>query len=107
VELGNNWNARPVHVIMKGELAQSCYMRFQSGTVQCNHILSVPKEKGETVMDLCDSDGEEVTARKVKQGKATIQECCQAMKEAERDKIRFPGFDKTSGVIHKVEIMRT
>jgi hypothetical protein len=42
------------------------YMRFQSGTVQCNHIFSVAQERGETVMSLCEADGEEIKTRKFK-----------------------------------------
>jgi hypothetical protein len=42
------------------------YMRFQSGTVQCNYIFSVAQETGETVMSLCEADGKEVKTRKFK-----------------------------------------
>jgi hypothetical protein len=67
------------------------YMRFQSGTVQCNHIISVAKGTGETIMSLRE-------ARKFKRGKATSEECHPAMKETERDNIPFPGVKEIKQV---------
>jgi hypothetical protein len=68
------------------------YLRFQSGTVQRNHIFSVAKETGgETVMSLREADGEESTVRKFKRGKATLEERRLALKETARDNIPFPG----------------
>ncbi len=74
------------------------YMRFQSGTVQCSHVFSVGKETGETVMSLCEADGEQVTTRKFKRGKATVEVRCQAMKETTRDNIPFPGIKEIKQV---------
>jgi hypothetical protein len=74
------------------------YMRFQSGTVQCNHIFSVAQERGETVMSLCEADGEQVTTRKFKRGKATVEVRRQAMKETTRDNIPFPGIKEIKQV---------
>ena len=74
------------------------YMRFQSGTVQCNHIFSVAKETGETVMSLLEADGEETKTRKFKRGKATLEDRRPAMKETTRDKIPFPGVKEIKQV---------
>jgi hypothetical protein len=74
------------------------YMRFQSGTVQCNHIFSVAQERGETVMSLCEADGEEIKTRKFKRGKATLDERRTAMKETTRDNIPFPGIKEIKQV---------
>jgi hypothetical protein len=74
------------------------YMRFQSGTVQCNHIFSVAKERGETVMSLREVDGEEIKTRKFKQGKATLKDRRPAMKETTRNKIPFPGVKEIKQV---------
>ena len=74
------------------------YMRFQSGTVQCNHIFSVAKETGETDMSLLEADGEETKTRKFKRGKATLEDRRPAMKETTRDKIPFPGVKEIKQV---------
>jgi hypothetical protein len=74
------------------------YMRFQSGTVQCNHIFSVGPQQGETVMSLCEADGEEIKVRKFKRGKATLEERRATMKETPRDKIPFPGVKEIKQV---------
>jgi hypothetical protein len=74
------------------------YMRFQTGTVQCNHIFSVAKGTGETIMSLCEADGEEIFTRKFKRGKATSEERRPAMKETERDNIPFPGVKEIKQV---------
>jgi hypothetical protein len=74
------------------------YMRFQSVTVQCNHIFSVAQETGETVMSLCEADGKQVKTRKFKQGKATLEERRQALKETTRDKIPFSGVKEIKQV---------
>jgi hypothetical protein len=84
----NNWDA----------YLDTFYMRFQSGTVQCNHIFSVAKETGETVMSLCEADGEEIKTRKFKQGKATLEDRRPAMKETTRGKIPFPGIKEIKQV---------
>jgi len=74
------------------------YMRFQSGTVQRNHIFSVAKERGETVMSLFEADGEEIATRNFKRGKATSEERRAAMKETTRDNLPFPGVKEIKQV---------
>jgi hypothetical protein len=75
------------------------YMRFQSGTVQRNHIFSVSaQETGETVMSLREADGAESTVRKFKRGKATLEERRPALKETTRDNIPFPGVKEIKQV---------
>jgi hypothetical protein len=58
----------------------------------------VAKETGETVMSLCEADGEEITVRNFKQGKATSEERRPAIKEITCANIPFPGVKEIKQV---------
>jgi hypothetical protein len=80
------------------EYLDKFYMRFQTGTVQCNHVFSVARETGRTVMRLCEADGTEITERKFKRGKGTLEVRRPDMKETTRKKIAFPGVKEIKQV---------
>ena len=75
------------------------FRKFLSGTVNCNHIFSVSKPKGVTLMSIYEADGREETTQDFKKRGTDFNGArLEVMQATARLKIDFPGIKEIKSV---------